>query len=233
MGRVRLRESEVRASRLPEVCMACGQPSETHVKKNFSWFPPWVGVTILAGLLPYVILAAVLTKRMTVDIPLCTRHRGHFWKRTLLIWLVLLAWLGLSFLSFVLTMALLPERERSGAMGITCVAFLGGLVAAIIVIWFAQNTGIRPKEITDHDITLVSVHDDFIDALEAFREERRRRRDSDDDFEDRRPSRRRPVDEPDDVEGVDDRPPRRDAFRTDRGDEDRPRRRRDEDIREG
>jgi hypothetical protein len=215
MGRIRLRESEVRASRLPEVCMACGEPSDTHVKKNFSWFPPWVGITILAGLLPYMILAAVLTKRMSVSVPVCDRHRGHFWKRTLLIWMSLALWLVGSGLIFVLTMALLPPKEQDGAFGLSCFAFIGGLIAAIVVIWFAQNSGIRPKEITDRDITLIGVDDRFIDAVEDEREQRRQKRDAEDGLDDRPPPRRRAAED-------DDLP--RDGYR-----EGRPRRRDDED----
>jgi hypothetical protein len=224
MGKLRLRDTEVRAPRLPEMCMVCGQRSETEVKKSFSWYPPWVGVTILAGLIVYVILAVVLTKRMTVDVPLCNRHRGHFWKRTLLTWLTLIAWLATGGVAFALAAALAPRNDAGPAMGIVCALFGIGLIGVIIVIAVAQSTAIRPKEITDRDITLLRVHDDFIDAMQELCDQRRRRRDEEDfDYQERRPPRPRAV------EDVDDRPRRRDSYRAERIDEDRPRRRRDDD----
>jgi hypothetical protein len=214
MGRLRLRENELRASRLPELCMVCGEPAETHVKKNFSWFPPWVSVTILLGLIPYVIIAAILTKRMSVGVTLCARHRGHFWKRTLVIWLALLGWLALSVAAFVIAAALAPKNGPGGGeeFGFAWLAFTLGLIAAIIVIAIAQNTAIRPKEITDRDITLIHVDDRFIDEIERMREERRRLRDED-DYEARRLPRRPTPGAVPDVERVDDRPRPKDAFR--------------------
>jgi hypothetical protein len=53
---------EVERKRIPELCMRCGEPATTHKSRLFSWCPPWVIVTIVAGLLPYIIVSMVLTK---------------------------------------------------------------------------------------------------------------------------------------------------------------------------
>jgi hypothetical protein len=213
MGRLRLRDNEVRASRLPELCMVCGEPSVKHVKKNFSWYPPWVTALILAGLLPYLIIAAVLSQRMTVDVPLCARHSGHFWKRTLLIWLTLVGWLAVGVLGTVLVTELVPEPDKGYLMAGVCMGFAAGLVAVIVVVGIAQNTAIRPKEITNREITLVRVDNKFIDAAEKLRDERRRMRFPEEDLEELQPPRPRPV------EDLDGRPRRSDAFRAPDGDD--------------
>lgn len=222
MARLRLRERETRAKYLPEVCMVCGEPSESIIRRTFSWFPPWVGLTILLSFVPYIILVIVLTKKMTVDVPICGRHGGYFWKRTAFIWLVLLGWLVISGALFAVGVVV-AENNRGNASAapmIGCLAFIVGLIVAIIVIAVVQNTTIRPKEITDHEITLVAVHDRFMDAMDGQRESRRGelRRDEEDDYEP--PPRRRRRDEDDD-------PRQRDRFR-DRPDDDAPRRRRDD-----
>ena len=46
---------------------------------------------ILAGLLPYAIVAILMTKRARVQVPLCENHKGHWFLRNLFIWGGLLA----------------------------------------------------------------------------------------------------------------------------------------------
>src|ERR1700722_12168700 len=70
----------------PAVCMVCGQPATMTKTKAMSWCPPWVGVLILFGVLPYAVVAAILTKRAAVQAPFCDRHHGHWVNRLLLLW---------------------------------------------------------------------------------------------------------------------------------------------------
>src|SRR5262245_904322 len=90
MAQIILKKRETDAEYLPELCMACGQPATTHIRKNFAWHPPWVIILILVNIIVYAIVAMIMTKRMTVDVPVCERHRGYWWKRHLLMWLPLL-----------------------------------------------------------------------------------------------------------------------------------------------
>src|SRR5262245_26714718 len=90
MARVRLHRGEVRQGGLPPVCMRCGADAELERKRQFSWNPSWVYLLILLGLLPFVIVALVLTKRMTVHAPLCRDHKNHWLTRNLIIYLGLL-----------------------------------------------------------------------------------------------------------------------------------------------
>src|SRR5690242_17414628 len=66
------------ASRLPAVCMKCGERSALEKVKTFSWCPPWVVVIIVLALLPGAIIAMVLTRRLTVHVPLCEDHGNHW-----------------------------------------------------------------------------------------------------------------------------------------------------------
>jgi hypothetical protein len=70
---------------LPDVCLRCGAPATLHKSKTFSWHPPWVYVLLIAGLLPFAIVAIVLTKRRRVEAPLCEQHKHHWLIRQLLI----------------------------------------------------------------------------------------------------------------------------------------------------
>jgi hypothetical protein len=166
---------------------------------------------ILAGLLAYLILVSILTQRMTVDVPLCQRHRGHFWKRTVLIWSAVVGWLVFGVLAFVLASALATGPDDGPIFGAICLVFGLGLIPVLVIITIAKRTVIRPREITDREITLVGVNDAFVDAMDDFREERRRKRDAEDGFDPPARPRRREAD--DHV----DRP--RDPYRKPRGDD--------------
>lgn len=220
MALLRLRDTETRARHLPEICMACGEPSADHIKKTFSWYPPWIGLLFLVGGIPLVvILALVLTKRMTVEVPVCERHRGYFWKRTLWICLALLipflAWAGV----FAIAMAIVDRQDEGSVFGFTCLAFVVIILLVIGIIAVVQSKAIRPKEITDRTISLVSVHAGFVDAWETHRD---RGWDAIDEPKGRRRDRGEDEDDDGDWQQRDVPPERRESFR-DRRDDDDPR----------
>jgi hypothetical protein len=216
MSSIRLRYRETTADDLPMVCMACGDRAGSHIDKNFSWYPDWVNLTAFAGLVPYLILSFTTRQYMEVEVPVCDRHEKYFLTRTIWTYVAAGATFVIAALAFVLLLAA-SEGDTAGAIvgGMAC--FGVRVLPAIGVIAYIQTTTIRAREITDRSITLVRVHDDFVEAMEIRREgatrkasPRRRGRDDDDGFEE--------------VEEIDPAPPkRRESFR-----EGRPRRRRDE-----
>jgi len=208
MATVRLSRVEVEDELLPPVCMKCGEDATLHKYKTFAWHPSWAIAFILLGLLPYAIAALLLTKRMTIQAPLCAQHRGHWTVRACFMWggLGFLLLLGVLVIGF----AIANERQPGGEalMGFACVGgFLVGLlwlIAAAIL----QHTGIRPQEITDRSITLTNVSPEFEDALWDERDQRRARREQ----------RRRQIDRDEDSyaepDERDSRPPRKKPRRT-------------------
>ena len=98
MAVIRLDRFEAEEGDLPAVCMKCGAPAVLEKLKQFSWNPPWVILLILIGLLPYVIVALVLTKRMRVRVPLCNEHKNHFAWRA---WFIYGGFAGLFLLGIV------------------------------------------------------------------------------------------------------------------------------------
>jgi hypothetical protein len=195
--------------------MRCGASTSTRKDKNFSWYPPWVGVLILAGLLPYLIVALVLTKRMSVAAPMCSRHTGHWFWRTLIIILSLPALL----IAIIGAVIVMSEADRAAGPGSNVAALICPLVAILFLGWLVlilvlQYTSIRPTEITDNSITLTGLSEEFVRAVEEERdryveveeEDRprtRRRSEPSDRIYDPRP--RRPRAEPPDAYREDDR----------------------------
>ena len=153
---------------LPSVCMYCGAAATRRKSKMFSWHPPWVYLLLLAGLLPFVLVALIMTQRRRIDAPLCDQHRHHWGWRQALVLLSLLGVFGLIVGLAILTSA--PPRQQPALPGEAWialpVALLGWLILAIIV----QIGTIRPTEITTYTITLTGVSEGFVDAVAEYEE---------------------------------------------------------------
>src|SRR5947209_3877672 len=153
MGRLRLRISDTRADRLPDACMACGEPSKEYVRKDFSWFPPWIYATIALGVLLALILTSVMTKRMRVDIPLCHEHFGHFRQRVVLYWVLIGIWMISPVVITVMIMGLIGAGVLGeGAGAAICPSIIVVFLAFLAVMVVSKFTAI-PPEITDNSIT--------------------------------------------------------------------------------
>jgi hypothetical protein len=166
MATVKLYYDEVDEGQLPRVCMRCGAPADLQKRKTFSWCPGWVHVLILLGLLPWLIVMLVLTKRKTVYVPLCNEHKNHWFVRTM----ITLSGLAIVFGFFVLMVVLASTTDRqdpnaSTFGGLMCVGTLGLLLVLIIVAAYIQTTSIRPSEITASRITLTGVAQEFKEAI--------------------------------------------------------------------
>jgi hypothetical protein len=184
---------------LPDVCMCCGEPASALTTKRMAWCPPWVGVLILAGLLPYVIVSLVMTLRATIQAPLCDQHQGHWFNRLVLMW-GSAALLGLVSVAGIVFVSVLPQ-EQDAIKGFVCFGCILLLLAWLIVAIVVQNTAIRPTEITTTHITLTGVSDRFVDAVEDEKAERRARKrsrrsrreeENEEEEEEERPRKKRP-----------------------------------------
>ena len=200
MSTVKLSRSECSRGLLPSVCIRCGAPADSRKSRTFSWFPPIAYVGLLAGILPFAIISLVLTKRMSVGVPLCHEHRGHWSTRTMITLVSLLALLLMG-VGFIVYSGNQPPGQGD-LTGLFCLGWAFGLLIWLILVAILQAGSIRAIEITERTLKLTGVHDGFIAALEEDRDrdrdegrERRRRygdvRDDYDDEIDEPPERRR------------------------------------------
>jgi hypothetical protein len=171
MASVRIDFEDLDADALPDMCMRCAAPAAVRKVRAFAWQPQWIAILILAGLLPYIVVALILTKRRRVAVPLCERHQGHFaWR----LWTGLIGF-GVVALLFFGGIALAAGSSSSSSpsgraadelyglvFGSCCLAFVAWLILIVVL----QQTAIRPSEITDFSITLQNVSYDFLRAYE-------------------------------------------------------------------
>ena len=122
---------------LPPVCVKCGAPaSGKPIEKTYYWHHPAIYLTILAGVLIYVIIAMIVRKSVRVAVPLCVEHQR---KRSL--------WVTLSWVLPLVGVAdafVLPRFGVEPAWGI-----LGAIVLGFVglIIWAVVSNPIRPRSI--------------------------------------------------------------------------------------
>jgi hypothetical protein len=165
MADLRLESFKGGMSELPDVCMVCGAPATLRKRKKFSWFPPWIWILLFCSWLPFLIVALVLTKRRTIDVPLCEEHKNHWLWRQLLVYGSLF---GVILVGVVAGIAM-NENEKGGDVPLS--DFLCGGTVILLIVWVilavvVQVTSIRVKEITDRNIKLSGVAPEFVEAYE-------------------------------------------------------------------
>lgn len=65
-----------RDTKLPPICIRCGETSTESVSRLFSWHKPGFYWLILLGVLVYVIAAVFVRKSAKIGVPLCAVHFG-------------------------------------------------------------------------------------------------------------------------------------------------------------
>jgi hypothetical protein len=168
MARLSLAREEVDQDGLPNVCMKCGAKATVCKRKTFVWPSPLVFFLMgFYGPLVSEVVGRLLTKRMTVSVPFCDRHKNHWEWRTSFLVVSVFSFLIPGLVGYVLSIA--RELQGSVAQGVgslMCLGTLAGCVVWLIVVAIIQSVGIRPTEITDHTITLTNVSPVFVEALE-------------------------------------------------------------------
>ncbi len=165
MADLRLYSGDERVTALPDLCMQCGEPAALFKRKRFSWFPSWVWILLfVCGLVPFAIVAAVTTKRRTVEAPLCEAHKNHWLARQLL---VVGSLFGILLLGGVTWAVSLDNNARGDDLGgLLCVGSVVMLILWVILAVVVQFNSIRAREITDRDMTLVGVAQEFVNAYQ-------------------------------------------------------------------
>lgn len=127
---------------LPPFCVKCGRPADTRLlRRRFSWHPSWVYVFILIALLIYAVLAAILSKRTVLHLPLCSAHYDKY--KTLRIAAAVLL-LG-SIPEMIFAGTSLPDSYMGWGIFAGALAFLAGLICLVLF-----NSVLRVNSIDNH-----------------------------------------------------------------------------------
>lgn len=145
-------------AQLPPVCLKSGAPATTWLKRNLSWHHPLCYLGLLAGLIPFVIIALVCTKKATIHIGLTEEWAAKRKKWIMMGWGIA----GLGLLMFIVGIFFAANEVALGIIGIPA-GILTALVGAV-----AGSSGsamVTPKKITDDYVWLKGVHPHVLDMF--------------------------------------------------------------------
>ena len=151
---------------LPPLCCKCGAEATCEKKVKFSWYPPWIIITVLVTLILTVILILVLQKKRTAYLPVCDKHKGVWnWGQA-----ILGITLGGFFLGIIACAVAFGGPNKGDVFLPVFLVVVGLFVVGLIFGAVVQTRGIRPKQITDDELRLVNLNPDFVEAIEADRD---------------------------------------------------------------
>jgi hypothetical protein len=149
---------------LPALCVKCATPGPLQGRvQTFAWFPSWTYAFLFLGLLPMIIVQAIVTKRATLNLPLCptcnSRWSSARLVRTLTIVGTVVGGLGLATVGAV--------EDWLPVMGVGFLLVFPGILALIPVdLLLVRPRTLRPTFIDDHVVTLDGVAPQMLEVLQ-------------------------------------------------------------------
>jgi hypothetical protein len=145
---------------LPDICVLSNEPATQRLKRKLYWHHPAVYLALLVNLIVYAVVAMILTKKATIQLPLTDAWLAIRRRRMIFAWSLVL-------ISVVLFAVAVPQVDRAdwgpfvliGSVLLGLGAAIYGLVACRLV---------SPKRMTDDYIWLKGVHPDFLNRLEQW-----------------------------------------------------------------
>jgi hypothetical protein len=143
----------VKEAPLPDRCVKCNAPANgVRLRRSLSWHHPVLYLLIFVGVLIYVILAAVLSKRATIYVGLCAEHFQHRRKKIAVGWILLAGGLISAIGAFA------NNYPMVGLVGLA--VFLFALIWLIVI-----SRVVTPKKIDDRLVWLNGVNSAYLSQL--------------------------------------------------------------------
>jgi len=148
-----------KSAELPYRCVKTNLPADGWLRRKLHWHHPAVYVSLLAGLLIYVILALCLQKKADIRIGLCAAALKR--RR----WAMAIGWLSaLTGIGLCIVGCAGLDTPGNDVMGwLVLVGLIVGFAGAITGL--AMSSMVSPAKITDEFVWLKGVHADFLDSF--------------------------------------------------------------------
>ena len=161
MAEITVPHRDSAADPLPPTCVECGAPAGLIRREDFAWTPSWALACWLFGLLPGALAVLATRRHVTIDLPVCDRHRERESGKPTAVWLAL----GIGLVAGIAGAALPSDPDGIGEvlfMGGVGLMILAGLAALIL-----GGRGVRVAWISDHQVRLAGVSEEFAQAVVA------------------------------------------------------------------
>ena len=139
-------------SQMPDRCIKCNTPTSHRLKRNLRWHHPALYILIFGGMLFYVILAMVLSKKATINVGLCEAHAASRKRDLIITWVLVL----LSFASFYSAVA----TDEMRLLLVAVILFLGAVIYGMV-----KARVVSPQKIDDQFVWLTGVNENYLQQL--------------------------------------------------------------------
>jgi hypothetical protein len=146
---------------LPPKCVKSNQPTEQFLKRNLTWYPPWIALTIFLAWPIFLILVLIMQKKATVFIGLTPQWRTRRIKRILIAWGLALAGVAL----FIAGISLVDPPSAYSTLGGTLLALSPISLLSGILFGLIGCRLVYPKKIDDRFIWLKGVCPEYLADL--------------------------------------------------------------------
>jgi len=157
---------------LPDKCIICGKDPARRYEKMFYWSSPILALTILAGVLIYLIIVLIVRKKGIVSFGLCEEHAAKRSRGIVILTLSIIASV-IAMFGLPLAVILLGQQrifpEQIGTI-LALLFFLAGLIALIVLIAMSNRIvpGLKPRYINNHMMKLHGCGQPFLEPLPPF-----------------------------------------------------------------
>jgi hypothetical protein len=152
-----------RTVELPAVCIKCNAPEVRRYKKTVHWHHPAIYLVLLANIIIYAIVAAVVQKKATYTCGLCAMHVQNRKRNILIAWLIALAGLG------VLVLGIVAVNRGFGREWTDAGVFLviGGIATILgaLILGVVVSPILRPKKIDQNYAYYGGAAQSFLEPL--------------------------------------------------------------------
>jgi len=149
-----------RQAELPTQCIKCGAPGDgTLMKRKLSWHPSWAYLIILANLIIYIIVAAIISHRATIMVGLCPKHRARRRTHMLIAWLLFFAAIVAFFVA---------GNLGRGNDDLVAALIIGGITLILASLIWAVVVGqmiVTPYKIDPQYVWLKGVGKEYLDQF--------------------------------------------------------------------
>lgn len=142
------------ASMPTDRCVRCGRPADGRpIRRKLQWHHPAIYLALLVNVLVYLVIALVLTKRMTLEFGICAEDRSKRFQAMTILSLMALA-------GPLISVALCVGLGTEEVAGVSALVGGGILLAALVGLVLCQGSInlVRPTRIDDREARLTGVH---------------------------------------------------------------------------
>jgi uncharacterized membrane protein len=149
-----------KAAPLPDICLKSNTKATRRLPRSLSWHHPAIFILVFVSPLIYIIVALIVRKTATIQMPLSEEWYARRRQRMAIAWSIVLASVVLFFLGIFLA-------DQVELAPLLAVAAIFGLLGAAIYGLIACRL-ITPQRITDEYVWIKGAHPDFLNRLEVW-----------------------------------------------------------------